>query len=490
MTPIRNAPRRGKVLVMFAITVPTLLGVAGLVVDGGMLMLADRRAQQAADTGATMAAHALMHGESISTATTTAEDFVRANSGLGSATVTVDVPPTTGPYAGNSDYVEVVVAIETPTYLTQYFSGRTSSVVETRAVAGFAPATSPVAVMVLDPSPESITIDAIPGIVGTAPPPSIGGLETVGVGRVNVEAAVVVNNVWGGIDQELEPVGIPDTIRRAVITQPFAPLEALRTRDLYVVGGVDDPDKYESVDPGASSPLRAGVAPTPDPLVDLPIPTTSTDPLNVVPNNCGGVTCVALPLISNVVLDPGVYEWITVVSGNVTFRPGIYVIRSRDPLTGISLSVAAGHVHAEGVMFYITDDASYSAMTGGAGASDGETEPAPAGVTKLVPSVVLDCGLLGSRFSGLDSPGSPFDGMLLYQRRHDRRPIVLSSIDLIANAEMSGRVYAKWGSVLLAGRGDVGLSLAAGTVRFANALEMTLDPTNPYPPPQEVYLVE
>lgn len=490
--PASRRARNGKVLVMFAVSLPMLLGVAGLVIDGGLLMLADRRAQQAADAAATMAAHVVMEGGSVATATSVAEDFVHANSGLGTATVTVEIPPVTGPRAGDGAYAEVVVEVETPTYLTHLFSGSTSSTVSTRAVAGAKPATSPVGAMVLDPSPESITIDAIPGIVVTAPPLSIGGLEVAGLGRVNIDGAVVVNNEWGGVDRWLDPCGLPDSLRRAVVTLPGAPLEALRTRDLFVVGGVDHPSKYKSIDPGKPCPLRAGVAPTADPLIDLPVPTTSSDPMNVDPTQRGSVLVVAggLPLLSDVVLNPGVYESISILAGNVTFRPGVYVVRSRNPLTGISVNVVAGRVIAEGVMFYITDDAAYSGVTGGAGAGDGETEPPPAGVSKLVPSVIIDTGLLGSRFTGLDSPGSPFDGMLLFQRRQDRRPIVMASVELIANPELSGRVYAKWGSVLLAGRGEVGLSIAAGTVRFVNALELELNPTDPFDPPREVYLVE
>ena len=80
--------------------------------------------------------------------------------------------------------------------------------------------------------------------------------------------------------------------------------------------------------------------------------------------------------------------------------------------------------------------------------------------------------------------------MLIYQRRHDRRPIVLVTLDPLIGGELSGRVYGKWASILFAGRGEHALTLSAGTVRFVNVTGVTLRPLNPLPPPTEVFLVE
>ena len=48
--------RSGKTLVMFAILLPVLLGMTGLVIDGGLLMAAHRQVQNAADAAALAAA--------------------------------------------------------------------------------------------------------------------------------------------------------------------------------------------------------------------------------------------------------------------------------------------------------------------------------------------------------------------------------------------------------------------------------------------------
>ena len=129
-------------------------------------------------------------------------------------------------------------------------------------------------------------------------------------------------------------------------------------------------------------------------------------------------------------LNPGVYDWIEIVTGRVVFNPGVYVIRGVNPLTRIGLNILAGRVTANGVMFYMTNSTGYSAGAGSPDSADGETVPAVPGLGSLLPSAVINIGLLGSQFTPLDDPSSPFDGMSIYQRRQDRRPIVILNDDL------------------------------------------------------------
>ena len=49
---LRPGRRPGKVLVLFTMLLPVLLGLVGLVVDGGLMMAAQRRVQNAADAAA------------------------------------------------------------------------------------------------------------------------------------------------------------------------------------------------------------------------------------------------------------------------------------------------------------------------------------------------------------------------------------------------------------------------------------------------------
>src|SRR5262245_28064474 len=98
-TPGRpGSPRRpGKILVLFALLLPVLLGMAGLTIDGGLLMTSQRSAQNAADAAALAAAYDLMRGKSTTAATATAKTTVTSYNGLSKATVTVNIGPASGP---------------------------------------------------------------------------------------------------------------------------------------------------------------------------------------------------------------------------------------------------------------------------------------------------------------------------------------------------------------------------------------------------------
>src|SRR3712207_3784375 len=100
----------GKTLVMFALLLPALLGMVGLVIDGGMLQAAHRQTQNAADAAALAAALDLMRGQPVATAVVTANAFLDQNSPNspdlvynegGSATNALNHPPLQGPHAGN-----------------------------------------------------------------------------------------------------------------------------------------------------------------------------------------------------------------------------------------------------------------------------------------------------------------------------------------------------------------------------------------------------
>src|SRR2546423_1443476 len=98
--------RRGKSLAMLILLLPVLLGMTGLVIDGGMLMAAQRQTQNAADAAALGAAMDLYRGATSSAALTTANSFV-TNNGLSGVTLALNagstnalnIPPTQGPFA-------------------------------------------------------------------------------------------------------------------------------------------------------------------------------------------------------------------------------------------------------------------------------------------------------------------------------------------------------------------------------------------------------
>ena len=396
--------RGGKILVLFAVLLPTLFAFASLVLDSGLMMLDSRRMQHAADAAATAAALQLVEGNDPHAA---AVAYVLEFNGMPEAEVAVFHPPSQGAFAGLDDYIEVTVRRDYQLRLAGVSGPLDVPVIESRAVAGREPSTGGAAVVLLDPDPPEIRLSPLP-ISLPSLTPLLGGLEVLGLGRLRVHGAIHVNNTWGGQDENGEPVGSPSLLRHACSCTPLLPLTRVLATDVRVVGGVDNPDNYGPLQAGAPAPLRANRRPVPDPYADLPVPTTASDPVNVAATEHGGVTVINLPLLQPpVVLQPGVYEWIEIVSGRVIFEPGVYVIRGVHPVTRISLSILTGTIRAEGVLFYLTNAATYSVASGLPDRLDGDTAPSAPGVLTLLPSALIDVGLLNSRFSPLDSPGSP-----------------------------------------------------------------------------------
>jgi len=127
--------RAGSVLPLFAILLPVLCGMLGLVLDIGLLFAAHRQVQTAADAAALAAAVDLRAGKTAGSASATASQYVQYN-GLPAAAVTVNLPPQQGPYAGNARYVEVVVSHSAGVWFIQVV-GAASPTVSARAVAGY-----------------------------------------------------------------------------------------------------------------------------------------------------------------------------------------------------------------------------------------------------------------------------------------------------------------------------------------------------------------
>ena len=481
--------REGKVLLLMLIAIPTLLGLMGLLFDYGLLMRQNAKIQHAVDAAAMAAAYEHQLGNPFSDSEAAAAAYLQTYNNLPQASFQLITPPLTGNYAGKSGFFEVQ-ATETYDTMFMHFLGSTSAQNKARSVAGCRDATAGVAIMALDPAPPRITISPT-SLSLYSFPALLGGLEILGLGEVRVDGAVVVNNRWGGVDEKGEHVGENYGPPYALSSTPLVNLSHLKARDVRVAGGVEDVQSIGNYSGNGSSPLRANRAIAPDPYKKLPVPTIAADATNVKAQLRGSVTVVQLPILSPpTVLEPGVYEWIEVIAGEVRFQPGVYVIRNVNPVTGIALNILGGIVQAQGVMFYITNNPNYSAVSGIPDSGDLEVEPAAPSVLEVLPSVVINAGLPGCKYSGITTPGSPFSGMFLYQRRQDYRPVIIAIQTLLSNAALSGNVYAKWGHVLMVGNGTYDMTLVGGTVRILTVISLTLKPSKLLPPVKEVYLVE
>src|SRR5271166_1726238 len=132
--------RPGKTLAMFLLLTPALLGMVGLTIDGGLLLVTYRQTQNAADAAALAAAVDLIRG-SAGTASATATTYVQTYNNMSGATVTINIPPASGPHSSgstNSQYAEALVSYPFQTSFIQVLPGVNSSqTVKARAVAGY-----------------------------------------------------------------------------------------------------------------------------------------------------------------------------------------------------------------------------------------------------------------------------------------------------------------------------------------------------------------
>ncbi|PQO38772.1 hypothetical protein C5Y96_02505 [Blastopirellula marina] len=494
----RNAgqsTRRGKVLVFLAVLLPTLFTFLLLVLDGSNVTASFRDAQQVADTAALSGADELFFGSSTSEVEAIASAFAEANVSTNSATIEVNCPPLTGSFAGSSSHVEVILRDAVRNSFGSTRLGNEETTISARSVAGLKAVTDDSAIIVLDDDPPPFALSPVLPIVPSLPA-ILGGMEVLGLGQVTVDGAVIVNTKWGGVDEHNENVGKNALPPYGISCTPILATSKLAATDIRTSGGVDRLQNYSKFgSSGSENFLHAKRRPVPDPFRELPVPTVGVDATNVKADFHGGRTIVGIPLIGPpVTMRPGVYEWITVLAGRVEFEPGVYIIRNTDPLTQISLTMLAGEIQADGVMFYITDNAGYSPTLGTPDASDGETRPDAGGlladVVGLLPSAVVNIGLLGSDISPINDSSSPFDGFSFYQRRTDRRPMVFVQENLLGNGSLAGHIYSKWGHVILAGKGTFDARFVVGTLRIIALLDMDIRPTIDLPPAYDVYLAE
>jgi hypothetical protein len=482
--------RSGKVLVLILIALPSIFAIVGLVLDSGFMMSGSQDLHHATDAGAMAAAMDLLLGKSSASATSTATTYIAGLNGFTDAQTTVNIPPQTGPYAGQSNFAEVISNRSYQTRFMQIVGANSLQTLSTRSVAGVQTSTAGAAVVVLDPNPSQISVSGVPAIL-PAYPAIVGGLEVLGLGSMNVNGAVLVNTTWGGVDENGNPAGTSSGPPYGISCTPLISLTHLNALNIRVSGGVDNPNNYGNYTSGQGSPLLANQLAVPDPFQSLAVPTTSSDPANVSTTNYGGVRVVNLPLISApTILNPGVYDWIEVDSGQAVFSPGIYIIRNVNPLTNIALNIVGGTVTANGVMFYITNSSTYDPTSGAPDSADGSSRPSQAIPTTLIPSVAIDAALPGSSYKGLSDASSPYNGMLIYQRRDDLRPMIIAEAGLLGPGMFSGTLYAKWGAVEFAADGTYDLRVVAGTAAFVSELGLTLMPSTLLPAAQDVFLVE
>lgn len=481
----RSAARRpGKILVLFALLLVALLGMVGLVIDGGLMMSLHRRAHNAADSAALAAATDLMRGGNSTSATTAATTFVTTHNGLANATVTVSTPPATGPHAGNVRYAEVVVSVPTSTIFAHILGVSQSQTVAARAVAGYEAVSSGEGAIVLDPYARP-------------------GLSTDGSATLLVDGAVVVNSSMAGVDQYGATVdwGSPFSQTYALTASNNATVKA---RYIQVRGGVDVPANYEPYETGGPNPLYCRATIGPDPLRELPTPTQA----NVSSiTNWAKQAPITVPNNTTRTFSPGVYADIQVNNGGTAiFQPGVYIFSPNGPNQGLRMNGDCT-VTGNGVMFYFTGDNYLDVSPGfrdatddAQAALDGPLPPTNAGSipasTDPNPNQVrfatMDCNATSASvtLTGLSDSNSPFNGILFYQRRRNATsPRIQGNAGLEVN--LGGTIYAKWGKFTVSGGGTYNAQFVVGSLALSGQGTITINANGKsFGRANQVFLVE
>jgi len=116
-TPI-HTPRseRGQAIVLIALAIVGLIAITGLVVDGGMAFADRRQAQNAADSAVMAASLARVRGENYILAANQQASQNGYNNDGEQNVVEVHNPPVSGPYAGNAQYIQVIITSRQRTF--------------------------------------------------------------------------------------------------------------------------------------------------------------------------------------------------------------------------------------------------------------------------------------------------------------------------------------------------------------------------------------
>src|SRR5438105_3344121 len=135
----RAGKRRGAVAVLVAMLLTVIVGVLAIALDGGLLLDNKRQVQAAADAAALAAGTKLFvnypaivasnytnfdpnkDGETAAKASASANGFPNGST----ATVTVNIPPATGPFTGKVGYAEVTITYNQPRYFSTIWGGST-----------------------------------------------------------------------------------------------------------------------------------------------------------------------------------------------------------------------------------------------------------------------------------------------------------------------------------------------------------------------------
>jgi hypothetical protein len=410
------------------------MGVVAIALDGGLLVDNRRQVQAAADAAALAAAGDLYanwssnqgldtSGTGSASALSNAAANGYANDGT-SSVVTVTFSPgkyQAGPNAGKAipaGYAEVIIKYNQPRGFSRLFGSGDLPVVA-RAVARGCRKASTIGVLLLNPTAQ-------------------GSLTITGSAGMKVDGGVIVDS----------------NHTKAAVSSGSA---GLTSYTMDITGNYSS----SSTSYFSASPLRTGVAATPDFLADVPVP----DPSKINDQGNPGTMTVRSNSIysatSGEVLQPGRYVGGIKISSqpNVKFAPGIYYLEGG----GLTMSGGSSSFTANGVMFYNAPGA--NGTTGKITVSGGGT---------VVQSPITT---------------GTYYGMSIFQDRSSTQPITLSGG---SGWNFTGTVYAAKAQLVVSGGSGatMGSQFVADTMTLSGSSTFNdIDPGKGYRP-RDIRLTE
>jgi hypothetical protein len=271
--------RGGVVAPAVALSLVAVVGITAIVMDGGINLTERRQAQATADAAALAAAEVLYvnypkqkgngpKDEAVAAALALAAGNGYTNDGVRSS-VSVRIPPTTGPYAGRPGFAEVVVTFQQTRTFSRIFGSNDIPVVS-RAVAKGEWTAGKNGVIVLDYTGK-------------------GALNSQGNGAFTETGAPVIVN-------SNHAEALIDTGNGSMIAQEFD-----------ITGGLKLGRHASFQTWPVPGQIFLGMHPTPDPLAYLPVP--AVPPNGTVTHPTSPVTIPGLPTLTDLnrvfILTPG-----------------------------------------------------------------------------------------------------------------------------------------------------------------------------------------
>ena len=362
---------RGIVVVLVALGLVGLIGVVALTVDGGMLQVDYRKARAHADASAMAAACCLYRdyptnqgkdvgGLAAQEAIDTAAKNGCTNDGVTSK-VTVNIPPSTGPYEGLSGYAEVNVTY----YVSRAFSrvfGTAAIPVTARAVARGASIAPKVGVLILDYDDKA---------------------SLTGQGN-------------GAFTETGAPVIVNSNDAAATVTTGAG---MIKGHEFYITGGLTIDGTSSLISSPTPDQVFTGTHPTPDPLGYLPPPSKPAD---------GTITGLSIATGTVYTLTPGRYTNLP------NFATGDVVILEQASTNG-----AGGIIYLDGGGFH--SNGASILLGSGSGGVLLYNRPASTGDVDKVQIIGDKDGSV--IFSGLTN--GPYSGLTLWQDRNSKLDLQL-----------------------------------------------------------------